>query len=102
MRFVRAIAAADLWPGEMTGVVVGGQRVLLVSLETGVCAYEDRCKHQGVPLSEGTLAGTVLTCRAHQWQYDVRTGAGVNPAGVQLRCYPVRVEGGAIWVGLEP
>jgi len=28
-------------------------------------AYEDSCPHAGVPLSEGTLSGRLITCSRH-------------------------------------
>ena len=89
----------DLWIGEMKGVSVNGRRVLLVRLEDGLFAYEDRCAHLGVPLSEGTLAEGVLTCRAHHYQYDARTGAGINPRTVKLVSIPLSVRDGRIVLG---
>jgi toluene monooxygenase system ferredoxin subunit len=92
MSYTRAADLASLWPGEMIGVVVDGTRVLLVNVDGRVCAYEDRCAHQLVPLSEGKLAGSTLTCRAHGWQYDATNGHGLNPVTARLRRFPVRVE----------
>jgi nitrite reductase/ring-hydroxylating ferredoxin subunit len=91
--FLRAARRDDLWIGEMKGVVVAGVRVLLVSLEDGVRAYEDRCAHKGVALSEGRLEGTRLVCAAHAWEYDVAAGRGLNPARACLRALPVAIEG---------
>ena len=73
MAFRPIIAAAELWDGDMIARRVDGQDVLLVRLNGVVYAYENRCAHQGVALSEGRLDGNVLTCRAHHWQYDVRS-----------------------------
>jgi toluene monooxygenase system ferredoxin subunit len=87
----------ELWIGDM--VAVGG--VLVVRLEDRVCAYVDRCAHLGVPMSEGTLEGNVLTCRAHHYQYDARTGQGLNPRGVALSPVACRVVDGSVVVG-EP
>lgn len=98
MTFVRIAAVDDLWSGEMRGYVVRGRKVLLVRLEDSICAYEDRCAHQGVLLSKGSLQGHVLTCSAHHWQYDICTGAGVNPASVRLTPVPVEVIGREIAV----
>lgn len=89
----------DLWIGEMRGIAVNGRRVLLLRLEEGVFAYEDRCAHLGVPLSEGSLADGVLTCRAHHYQYDARTGAGINPKATQLVSVPLSVRDGRILLG---
>ena len=95
---IRVIALADLWDGDMTGVVVGGRKLLLVRKGDEVRAFEDRCAHLGVPLSEGTLAGDVLTCRAPHYQYDACTGHGINPAMARLRRYPVAIRDGEVFV----
>ena len=96
MSFHRAASLDDLWSGELRGVVVSGRKVLLIRFDDVVHAFEDRCAHQAVELSKGRLDGPVLTCSAHEWQYDARSGEGLNPRGVQLRRYPVRLEDG--WV----
>jgi toluene monooxygenase system ferredoxin subunit len=91
----------DLWIGEMVGLDVGGRPVLLVNVDGVVCAYEDRCRHRSLPLSLGKLAGGRLVCAAHGWEYDACTGDGLNPAGVTLRRYPVRLEGDDILVDVD-
>jgi nitrite reductase/ring-hydroxylating ferredoxin subunit len=42
----------------------------------------------------------VLTCSAHGWQYDARSGRGCNPTGVALLRLPVEIRGADIWVDL--
>jgi toluene monooxygenase system ferredoxin subunit len=91
----------DLWDGDMTGCVLAGRKVLLVRMGEAVYAYEDRCAHLGVALSEGKLEGCVLTCGAHLYQYDVRTGEGVNPKSVRLTSLPVQIVDGTILVELD-
>ena len=101
MAYRLAARLDDLWSGEMLGVCISGTRILLVRLDGEIHAYEDRCAHLGIALSEGRLEGGVLTCRAHEWQYDARTGRSINPKTAMLRRFPVRIEGGAIWVALD-
>jgi toluene monooxygenase system ferredoxin subunit len=96
-----AASLDDIWAGEMTAVNVGAAEVLLCNLDGTLVAYEDRCPHLASPLSEGALDGGVLTCGAHEWQFDARTGRGVNPASACLRPYPVRLDGEQIFVGLR-
>jgi len=98
MTFCRAATLDELWSGEKLGRVIGGHRVLLVNVGGAVCAFEDRCRHKGVALSEGRLQDHVLTCSAHGWQYDARTGHGINPDSVALPSYPVKIEGNEILV----
>src|SRR5690606_28197706 len=87
--------------GEMASFWVGSTRVLVLRLEDEVYAYEDRCAHLGVALSRGTLSGGVVTCRVHHYQYDARSGQGLNPRTLCLRSFPTRVEGGAVLVDVE-
>ncbi len=101
MAFVRAAAVDDVWRGEMAGVIVGGARVLLVNVDGEIRAFADRCAHQAFPLSKGRLDGAVLTCAAHEWQYDATTGESVNPRGLCLRRFAVRIEGGDVLVDVE-
>lgn len=101
MPWVRALPADDLWIGEMVGLTLDGEAVLLVNVEGAVCAYRDRCLHRALPLSLGKLDGSRLVCRAHEWEYDVCTGQGINPQGVALRRYDVKVEAGQIMVKVD-
>jgi toluene monooxygenase system ferredoxin subunit len=92
---------SELWRGEMRPLTIAGQRILLIHTSAGLTAIPDRCLHQAVPLSTGRLQGCVLTCSAHEWQYDVCTGAGLNPDSVKLHRYPVEVRGGEIWIDVD-
>jgi toluene monooxygenase system ferredoxin subunit len=95
----RPVIAEDrIWDGEMLGLRVDGVAVLLVRTGGALRAYRDACAHQGVPLSEGTLEGTTLTCRAHGWCYDVTTGRGINPCEARLVPLPLEVRDGEVLV----
>lgn len=101
MTFRPAASLDDLWRGEMVGVVVGPTRVLLVNVEGEILAFEDSCAHKGVPLSEGRLEESVLTCGAHHWQYDVKSGCGVNPDHVRLVRFAVKIVGDEVHVDVD-
>ena len=93
MTYEKVTTLGELWDGEMKCVAVQGKYVLLVHVDGAVRAYEDRCVHQDVPLSEGKLEDGKLVCRAHGWCFDAKTGRGVNPEGPELRRVPLKVEG---------
>lgn len=95
-----ALAEAELWIGEMRGVVVDGERLLVVRHEQGTCVYRDRCPHQGHPLSEGTFVDGVLTCRLHRHTFDAASGDGLNPLRPCLHVVASRVEDGRVLVDL--
>jgi toluene monooxygenase system ferredoxin subunit len=101
MHWVCAATLDDLWQGEMRTVNIDGKDLLLCNIDGEVVAYEDRCPHLANPLSKGLLDGHVLTCAAHEWAFDVRTGSGVNPAEVCLRRFQVRVERDSVLVDIH-
>ena len=81
-----------------------GRQIALFATPEGVRACNNRCPHEGYPLSEGTLgkgaeSGCVLTCNWHNWKFDLATGANLD-RGEALRVYPVKLEQGAVWLDL--
>jgi toluene monooxygenase system ferredoxin subunit len=98
MAWNKAEGMEGLWEGEMRACRVEGQPVLILKQDGAVHAYEDRCAHKAVPLSEGRLEGGVLTCRAHEFSYDAASGKGINPGNARLRAYAAKQEAGDIWV----
>lgn len=88
----------DIWEGDMCSVMLDGLHLLLCNVAGVVVAFDNSCPHLGNPLSHGKLEGHVLTCAAHEWSFDVRTGEGINPASTCLRRYPVRLEADRVLV----
>jgi toluene monooxygenase system ferredoxin subunit len=101
MGFQKIAKIADLWSGEMMGLEVNGERVLLVNVDDHIYAYADICPHQKTRLSEGTLAGKVLRCGTHHWEFDVSSGSGLNPRNACLKLFPIRVDGEDILVDID-
>src|SRR5207245_55815 len=101
MGFQKVAKIEDLWSGEMMGLEVNGERVLLVNVGDRIYAYADICPHQKSRLSEGTLTGKVLRCARHHWEFDVCSGFGVNPQNSCLKLFPIRVDGEDILVDIS-
>ena len=83
-----------------------GTEILLVYADGGALkAFQNICPHQHFELVDGTLNDNVLTCRAHLWQFDVRSGKGINPSDCALAVYPTKIDGDDVYidvVGVEP
>ena len=92
----------DLWEGEVRGVKVGGVHVVLCNVDGELFAYEDRCPHLANPLSDGALQQSTLRCAAHEWEFDARTGQGVNPQAARLKPFPVRLDDDRIFIQITP
>ena len=103
VQWADAMSLDELWEGDITDVELQGEQILLVHHEGGeVRAFQGMCPHQEVLLADGNWNETsgVLECPGHNWQFDLRTGDGVNPTGCRLYQYPARVEEDRIQVGI--
>ncbi|MGD9526913.1 Rieske 2Fe-2S domain-containing protein [Pseudonocardia sp.] len=91
--------ADDVWEGEMAfRRLADGTAVLLVNLDGTVRAFHGLCPHQQTSLEEADLDEGVITCTAHLWEFDARTGEGVNPTSACLPEYPTEVRDGRLYV----
>lgn len=74
---------------------------MLFHTADGVFACNNRCPHEGYPLSEGHVdRACILTCQWHNWKFDLRSGEN-RLGGDRLRVYPVAVRDGAVWLDLS-
>jgi nitrite reductase/ring-hydroxylating ferredoxin subunit len=76
----------------------GGRQVLLISRGDRIFACNNRCPHEGYPLSEGTLGDEcTLTCNWHNWKFNLESGETLV-GGDRLVLYPVEVREGRVFV----
>lgn len=103
MNWARVAAVEDLKAKGRLLVKPNGRQIALFDHEGEVFACDNTCPHEGYPLSVGTLGGDCqLTCNWHNWKFDLRSGRTLN-GGDDVRVYPVKLEGGGIWLDLtEP
>jgi toluene monooxygenase system ferredoxin subunit len=78
----------------------GGPAALVALVEGAPYAVSDACPHRGTSLADGLVRDGVVTCPAHLWQYDLRTGARHDTRGEGLACFPARLEGDDVVVDL--
>jgi toluene monooxygenase system ferredoxin subunit len=99
---LRKVASLDdIWGGEMMGLDVDGNDILLVNVDDHIYAYANACPHQKSRLSEGSLIGNTLRCARHHWEFDVCTGHGINPQNACLKVFPVTLESHDILIDLD-
>ncbi len=80
-------------------VVADGQSIALFNVGGSIYALENTCTHRGGPLSEGMLAGDVVTCPWHGAEFDIKTGAVLSPPAPRaVKSFPVRVSGNDVEV----
>jgi len=84
-------------PGAMKAVSVATRRIALFNVDGKIYALEDRCTHDGAPLSEGMLEGSTIICPWHNAEFDVTCGKVLcPPAAEDAKTFPVFVNGNQI------
>jgi nitrite reductase/ring-hydroxylating ferredoxin subunit len=82
-------------------VRVGKKQIVLFKRQDEFYACNNRCPHEGYPLSEGTLSSEcVLTCNWHNWKFDLASGDNLTD-GDRLRIYPLELRGDEIWLDVS-
>ena len=97
------LAAADvLAPDDVVAINGPGGEIAIYSVEGQVYATDNACSHGKARLCDGFLLDHEIECPLHQGRFDVRTGlATCEPAATAIRCYPVKVEAGRVWLQLS-
>jgi nitrite reductase/ring-hydroxylating ferredoxin subunit len=93
---------SDLKIGEMREVAVNGA-VTIVIARIGpqtFSAFPAACPHQGAPLIDGQLSGSILECVAHRWRFDLSNGSGVFPRACRLKLVETKIVGDAVYAAL--
>ncbi|MFF7709569.1 MocE family 2Fe-2S type ferredoxin [Pseudomonas sp. NPDC007930] len=59
------------------------------------------CTHEAVHLADGLVIDHVIECPKHNGRFDYRDGRALGaPVCVNLKTYPVRLDGGQVWLNL--
>ena len=74
-------------------VDIAGMAILLVRLDDGWHAIEDRCSHAGCSFTDdGEIDGLLVVCDCHGSEFEISTGRPVvGPASESLRTFRVRL-----------
>ena len=98
MALLRAARKDEIPAGTIREFQVDGRTLAISNVDGKFYAIDNTCLHRGGPLGQGTVAGKVVTCPWHGWQYDVTSGkVAANPA-VGVECFPLELRGEDIWV----
>jgi 3-phenylpropionate/trans-cinnamate dioxygenase ferredoxin subunit len=64
-------------------------------------ATDGLCTHERVHLADGLVMDDIIECPKHNGRFNYRTGQAKGaPACVNLKTYPVKVDGGQVYIQL--
>ena len=89
----------EIEPGSARSYDIGGEKIAVCNVNGSFYAIKDVCTHDGAPLDQGVLEGSVITCPRHGAKFDVITGEAVQmPAVIPVKTYPLEIEDDIVYL----
>lgn len=100
MGWINACAASDIDAEDVIRFDHDGRTFAVYrSPDSEYYATDGLCTHGRVHLAGGLVMDTIIECPKHNGRFDYRTGKAQGaPACVDLRTYPVKVEGDRVLI----
>lgn len=102
VEFHRVASLSDVPTEYGLHVTVGDDEIALFKLQDAVYAIEGVCTHGAARLADGYVEGELIECPQHAGAFEIKTGKAVTPpCVVDVKTYPVKIEGETVLVGVE-
>jgi nitrite reductase/ring-hydroxylating ferredoxin subunit len=98
--FVKMATLDELPPGSAKEVEYEGRIYAIFNVAGTISAIDGICPHQGGPLAEGPVEGTLVTCPWHGWQFDVCSGTMPSGSRIKQAVYEVKLDGSDVLVAV--
>lgn len=97
-----AANAGDVEDDVPSLVIVGDRQIALCRLDDSFYAIDNICSHEHACFTDGFIEGDQVECPLHQARFHIPTGKALTaPATEDLKTYPVKREGDALYVSVE-
>jgi nitrite reductase/ring-hydroxylating ferredoxin subunit len=90
--WIKMATLEELPPGKAKEFEHEGRIYALFNVDGVISCIDGICPHQGGPLAEGEVEGTIVMCPWHGWQFDVRNGQNTLGGRMQQPVFEVKVE----------
>ena len=94
------IASTDDVPeDDVMGIDINAKSIALYQVDGEIFATDNICTHGNARLCDGFLEGHEIECPLHQGKFDIRNGKALcAPLTEDIQIYPVKIEGGRVFV----
>jgi 3-phenylpropionate/trans-cinnamate dioxygenase ferredoxin component len=98
-----ACDAGDIDEEDVIRIDLAGRALAIYrSPEDTFHATDGICTHERADLADGLVMGDIIECPKHNGRFNYKTGEATRiPATVSLCTYPVKVDGGQVFVKLD-
>lgn len=101
-QWVAACAAGDIDEEDVMRFDHGGRTFAVYHSPDGkYYATDGLCTHEKIHLAEGLVMDNIIECPKHNGRFDYTTGAAKGaPVCINLKTYPVKLEGGKVLIDI--
>jgi nitrite reductase/ring-hydroxylating ferredoxin subunit/Fe-S cluster biogenesis protein NfuA len=96
--WVKAATVDQIIENRILAVRVNHHDVILYKQGDSITCYRNTCSHLGFPLDKGRVEKGIITCSAHEFQYDLNTGKCLTVPDISLQSYEVKVKHDNIYI----
>ncbi|MDF2982339.1 MAG: putative Rieske-like ferredoxin [Devosia sp.] len=102
--WIRACGVDDIDTEDVVRFDHGGRTFAIYrSPDDKFYATDGLCTHELAHLADGFVMDSIIECPKHNGRFDYRTGAAKGaPVCVNLKTYPVRVDGDHVLIEVSP
>lgn len=102
MRKIKMCLLSELPPGQAVEKRILARRVAVFNDNGTIYGLEADCKHMKAPLVRGgVVADGIITCKWHNWKYDMATGKCLTIDKVKLKKYDVEIADETVYLKLD-
>lgn len=109
MKYIKVAQITELSVGSKKKITLDGKVILLTNIHDEFYAIDNACSHMKGSLYDGELVENQIICPKHGSVFDVTNGKlikngkmlFINVNAHDLQCYPVKIEGDSIMIGIE-
>jgi 3-phenylpropionate/trans-cinnamate dioxygenase ferredoxin component len=101
--WIEACAADDVANEDVSRFDHGGKTFAIYrSPDDKYYATDGLCTHEKIHLADGLVMDNIIECPKHNGRFDYTNGKAMGaPACINLKTYPVKVEGGKVFIDVE-
>ena len=91
---------------ELKDIPLGGSKLVMVedtpialfNLNGKIYAWDNRCPHRGASLADGNISDSVIQCKFHLWEFDVKSACAIANPDLKVKTFVVSVENGEVFI----
>tara|TARA_B100001123_G_scaffold435808_1_gene565006 strand:+ start:674 stop:970 length:297 start_codon:yes stop_codon:yes gene_type:complete len=89
---------ADIPEGGSKLVMVDDLPIALFKIKGEVHAWDNRCPHRGASLADGNISNSVIQCKFHLWEFDIKSACAVANSDLKVKTFTVVAENGDVFI----